>query len=605
MTSRLLLLAILLGVLARIVVATQHVHPRGDVLLDAGVAASLAQGSGFHAGFERGTSLVEGDGPVPQQDLADQHPPLWPLLGAAASVVTGSAFSGLKLMSLLCGLLVLVLVWRQADRLTEGINGAPDGLPALACALVAWSFVAIDASGNGSLYAAQACVVLLLMEFLAAEKPSALRLGLLLGAAWLLNYQALVLLPVPLAVLLLAPPGGSRGRALLTGCGALAVAAAVQLPWWWRNVQEFGSPFHSMNALYVLSAAGVQPLAGVVDGVPVARFPDMSLLQAMWRGAGGWVPGNVLYVFGSGLLLWPGLFGLTLAGLPLLALGGVRRADRRLLTAMLCLGALLAIALAWPGMKLRYLVACTPLVVLLGVRMLAVVPTRAERWLALLAVLGWVALLLGTLGDLTGSESAPRPERWKLMAGGGAVFLVLPLLLRHTQLAGRGLRVALCSGVLAMPALAVLSLWPWPHTAYHSAVLVPDVYGQQKEQVDARAAATAAAARPALVEAVRTMREGGQSDAALAGPLELLAFGELPLVSLPFGAGSTIGDEALAALIDAGRVRAVFTFSRQGWPEGLQVGETWLSGRLLVTGTWAPKDDPPGMTGAMLSVVAR
>jgi len=601
MMGRLLLLAILLGVLARVVIATQHVHPRGDVLLDVGVARSLAQGSGFHSGFDRGTSQARGNEPLLRQDLADQHPPLWPLLGAAGSAVTGSAFGGLKLASLLCGLLALALVWRQADRLTEGVNGAPDGLPALACAAVALCFVAIDSSGNGSLYAAQACLVLLLMEWLAAERPSAVRIGLVLGAAWLLNYQSLVLLPVPLLVLLLAPPGGARGRALLVGCGAVAVAAAVQLPWWWRNVAVFGSPFHSTNALYALNAAGVQAVASVVDGVPVVRFPDVSLPLALLRGAGGWVPGNVLYLFGSGLLLWPGLLGLALAGLPLLLLRGVRHADRRLLTAIVSLGVLLAIALAWPGMKLRYLVPCTPLVVLLGVRVLATVPTRGERRLALLVTLGWAALLLATLGDLTGSEAQPRPERWKLMAASGAVFLVLPLLLRHTRLAGRGLSLALCSGVLAMPVLALLALLPWPHTAYHSAVLVPDVYGQQKESIDARAAATAAAARPALRAAVAALRDGR----ALAGPFELLAFGELPLVSLPYGAGSQIGDDALAALVDAGRVGAVFTYSLQGWPEALAVGDTWLSGRLRVIETWAPQDGPPGMAGAMLSVIVR
>ncbi|HTE06987.1 MAG TPA: hypothetical protein VK824_12405, partial [Planctomycetota bacterium] len=133
MKQWLLLAAIALGLLARLAVAGQHDAPPGDVLLDTAVARSLAQGEGFHAGFERGTAFATGDGPLLRQDLADQHPPLWPLLGAAASAVAGSAFGGLKLLSLFFGLLALRLVWRHADRLTEGLVGAPDGLPALAC----------------------------------------------------------------------------------------------------------------------------------------------------------------------------------------------------------------------------------------------------------------------------------------------------------------------------------------------------------------------------------------------------------------------------------------------------------------------------------------
>ncbi|MHC4946231.1 MAG: hypothetical protein ACYTG7_24730, partial [Planctomycetota bacterium] len=56
--------------------------PRGDVAIDAAVAESLADGKGFWTPWERG-SLYR---PVEEVDAfgfpADQHPPLWPLLGA-------------------------------------------------------------------------------------------------------------------------------------------------------------------------------------------------------------------------------------------------------------------------------------------------------------------------------------------------------------------------------------------------------------------------------------------------------------------------------------------------------------------------------------------
>ncbi|HZL99516.1 MAG TPA: hypothetical protein VFD43_04610, partial [Planctomycetota bacterium] len=110
MSARLAATALLLGCVLRLLALLWHEHPRGDVLLDVGVARSLAQGEGFRSGFVRGTALVLDERPVPPRDLADQHAPLWPLLGAALSRPVGSAFDGLKLGSLLCGLVLLVLV---------------------------------------------------------------------------------------------------------------------------------------------------------------------------------------------------------------------------------------------------------------------------------------------------------------------------------------------------------------------------------------------------------------------------------------------------------------------------------------------------------------
>jgi hypothetical protein len=271
-------------------------------------------------------------------------------------------------------------------------------------------------------------------------------------------------------------------------------------------------------------------------------------------------------------------------------------------------------------MKLRYLVPVTPLVVLLGVRVLSAAPERAERRLAWVIGLGWLALLALTLGDLTGTEDNPRPERWKLMAGAGAVFLALPLLLRHSRLAGPGLRLGLCSGVLAAPVLAALALLAWPHTAYHSTPLTPDVYGQQKEAQEERAAATTALAHEALLAYEREWAASPEVLAlpppvavlGVAGPPELLEYPirrmenlRRTLLTLPYAAGPEFGDEALAALIDRGYVHAVFAFSGQGLPEALHPGDTWLSGRLRVLQTWVPVEGGPRIAGAMLCVVER
>ena len=594
MRQRLCLLAIALGLVLRVLSAHWHEHPRGDVLLDVGVARSLEQGAGFHSGFERGTALMQGDGPVPPQDVADQHPPLWPLIGAALGALAGSAFAGLQLGSLLAGALLLLLVWRQADRLVEGCVGARDGLPALACALLALGFVMIDASGNGSLYIVQACGVVALVGAAGAARPSALRLGLLLGALWLLNYQALVLLPVPLLVLLLAARPGERRAALLTGLLAIAVTALVQVPWWWRNQIVFGHPFYNVNGFYPLYSSGVQPALAIEAGLPVARMPEASLLVALVRGLSLWVPANVLYLVSTSLMLWPGFVGLLAAGaLPLLA-RALRDRDRRLLACFLCSAALAGVALLWPDMKLRYCVALTPLVILMGVRLIAVPPTPGERRLALLAVLLWISVLVALRGDITGSRAAPRPDRWRLLLYGGAAFLVLPLLMRHTRIAGRRLRLLLGTGAAAVPVLAAVALWPWPHTTYHSSVLTPDLFGKAKEQADERRAVTAALAR-------RAAQDDGPR--AVVGGMELLQYDAPAFVFAPFGSGSAAGDAALAALLAAGRADHVLVYSGEGWPEGLVAGDTWLGGRLVVMAAWSSEELEPTRAAAALSRV--
>jgi 4-amino-4-deoxy-L-arabinose transferase-like glycosyltransferase len=598
MIQRLLLLAILIGLVARVLVWPSHAHPRGDVLLDVGVSRSLVAGDGFASGFERGTAMVRGEREIPPQDQADQHPPLWPLLGALFGKLAGSGFAGLKLASLLLGALLIKLVWRESDRMTEGCVGAPDGLAALAGALIALSFLMLDYSVNGSLYIAQACLVVLLVRALSATAPSALRIGLVLGLSLMLNHQAAVLLPVPLAVLLLAPPAGGRARALKVSLLALGVAALVCAPWWWRNLQLFADPFYSVNAFYPLYASGVLPTLGIEGGLPVARLPDASLLFAMLGAQRAWLPPNLLYLLSTGLMLWPGLIALVAAGAWPIFRVARATGDRRVLSCLVALAALVLVAAVWPAVKLRYFVPMTPLVVLLGMRLLALKPARGEVLGAWAVTLLWLGALLYTLGDLTGTEDDPRPERWWLLLAGGSIFLALPLLLRHTRLADAGLRLGLCSGVLVVPVLCGLALNNAPHTAYHSSVLTPDFFGQAKEQIEERRARTMALAQQAA------LADGAE---IMVAPIEMLAYGEPALVREPMAGQPEqdwVTNEALSALLDRGDISHVFSFSL----EGLVVGKLWLDDRLEVIESWAAQegqDGPDGQVGMAGGTLAR
>ncbi len=622
MTRRLCLLAVVLGIGLRIVAMELHDHPRGDVVLDVGVTRSLAAGQGFASGFDRGTELVRGDDPLPPPGHADQHAPLWPLLAAPLAALTGAPFTALQVMSLLCGVLLLALTLRLADRLTEDIGQVPDGVGLLAAALVALSFLAIDFSASGALYAAQACGVLLLVDRLGRPRPAPVAVGLILGALLLLNHQCLVLLPLPVVVGVLGASRGERGRAAVGGVLAVAVALLVLVPWWWRNIAVFGDPLHSVNGLYLLHRLGLEPQLSIEQGVPVARFlGDLSAGQLVGALRAQVAP-NLLYLFNTGLIVFPMTLGIVAAGcLPGLRLG-LATGDRRRLAAWLALLALVAVAVVWPATKLRYVVTMLPLVTALALSRLLRVPGRGERlglWIGLLAWLGLLALTLDDLGD----SPLARPQRWMQMALLGLALYAAPMLLRLRAGAAQARRprggVALPlipSGLpLAVLVTAAVMLTP-PHTTYHGNALAPDFFDQQTEVREVAVARALRAAREHLLTL------GGGPGGTVIAPVGLLAWDDPELVSLPLGAGTPLGGTALEALlVRHPDVVAVITMAGDGWldateaesaPDGSLIGRRWLLGRLEVLAVF-PDDvaaagadaEAGGGHGVILSMVVR
>jgi len=581
--NRIGLAAVVIGLVLRALSASHHEVPRGDVVLDVGVARSLSQGEGFRSGFERGVPVVVGaDTAVPPQGWADQHPPLWPLVGAAFSVVTGDAFSGLRLASWLSGLVLLLLVWRCGERLTEGLSGAPAGLGACAAGVVALSFVMVDAGGNGSLYSAQAALVLALIEAVAAPRRSVLRMGLsaglLLGAAALLNHQALVLLPVPLVARLACARRGELGQAWAVGLMAMVVAALCLAPWWMRNFALFGQPNHSVNNAYLLYKAGMPPSFLIEQGGPVIRLVGELSLLDLARAMVGFLRGNIVYLASTGLWALPCLGGLLLAGLPGLLLTARRRHDLRLTTLLVCLVVLGAVTLLWPAAKLRYLVTLTPLLALLGVRVAASLTTVWQRRWGVVVVLGWLVLLAGTADDLMGTASDPRPARWWGLAVGGALLVVLPLLWRlwsRGRLSARAL-VWVSGMPVALLGTGVM-LGSSPGTAYHSTVFAHDAFGHHVERERAATWNALRAARDLLHEL----------DAqTVLGPVELLAWAEPALIELPRGTGPAILKPALTSLLERGvgdHLVLSLAEARSIASAELIPGARWFDGRLEVT----------------------
>ncbi len=620
MTVRWGLLAIALGVLLRVMAFDAHSLPRGDVVLDVGVARSLGNGEGFHAGFERALPKLAGArAEVGPQDLADQHPPLWPLLASPLVWLGLDAFTALKLLSFLFGLAAIWLSWRVTDRLIEGFAGAPDGLPALAAGCVGVGFLAVESSGNGSLYAAQAVGVLALVELLAAPRPSALWLGLVLGMLQLLNHQCAVLLPVPLLVLWLAAPRGGRLRAAAVGLGSVAVAMLCLAPWWMRNASAFGNPFHSVNSIYFLYRAGVDVAFDVEQGVPVLRFAESLSVPLLLRASLGFAKPNALYVLSTGLAVWPVLLGVAAAMFVPFVVSAWEGRDRRLWAVLSCLVVLAAVTVMWPATKLRYLVVLQPLVVVLAVRAFAMVcvadnPSNSRRrrwesWGALAVGLVWLAALLLTRDDISGDPAAgARPLRWMTLAFGGALLLWLPL-----RLLGRAIRRGAAKGgavsgdglprTLLLAAVCVswvLSSWVAVggdmRTAYHSTDFAPDVFGKHGEAGEARDMEALAAVRQ---EALRA------NVVELVGPVGLLAWPEPSLLEVSKGLSGDLLVRTLVALAEADRLEWLALLMADAqvlvgpFPE---VGQEAFGGRLKVVAVISESET---CSGAVLLVRIR
>lgn len=396
--SPLLVLALLclLGALPRAAALAFNLWPHGDVLLDAAIAESLAW---------RGALLVPlvdvryypigefGFGYPP-----DQHPPLWPLLGAALVPVLGNGYAALKLWSYLCGLAVIPLAY-LAFRRALGESGA-----LFVAALVAASFLMIDFSGNGSLWSALAALYLLFACRLAArpltDRGNAVVLGAIMGAAVLVNYPAVIL---PVALVLAAAL--QHGRRLLTAShlASLAVAGlaflAILTPWLAYNAWLHGNPIWSQPLQRALGGGEKQVEVLIVGGEVVKQnVPDPGGVGATVRRTFSNFYGNVGFLARQMLVLAPVLNGFLLAALVALATLTLRakgtERERTLgplaapLAILVCHGAL---ALLWPTTKFRYLVPLLPFALGLGAWLLWQIRPPATR--TLLAGVSFVMLL--------------------------------------------------------------------------------------------------------------------------------------------------------------------------------------------------------------------
>lgn len=360
---RWLALLLLLAAGPRLAAVLYNAWPHGDVLLDAAIADALVE---------------QGELKVPLVDIRyypigrfgfgyppDQHPPLWPLLGAAVRLAVGDSYTALKVVSLLAGLLLVAAVYRAGKDL---LGEAPARYAAALCAV---SYLLIDFSGNGSLWGLLALLYVLFVWragcFALAERKNALALGLLIGAGYLTNYPAVVLVASLLVLLALRcwrgrAPGELRGAAL-----ALAVAGLLVLPWLAFTFNTFGNPFWSQPLQRQLSGGDKDVEVVIVDGEVIKRpLPAADPLAERLRATAANLYGNVGFLARQSFVLAPFFGGFVLAGLAALAARAARGQAGPLLPLLVLTLAHLALILLWPTTKFRYLVPLLPLASLVG-----------------------------------------------------------------------------------------------------------------------------------------------------------------------------------------------------------------------------------------------
>ena len=379
-----LVLLTVLGGLWRLASFRFNVWPHGDVVIDAAIAESVAWTGRLLVPFVDvryyPTERFGFGYPL------DQHPPLWPLLGAPLVWLTGDGYTALKLVSVTLGTALIPLSYLALRR-----HVGPG--PALfASALTAGSFPLVDFSGNGSLWALlAACYLGWLWVVPVGPSPAppsrcsaegtppdlhahALReragmrapgrwvlLGLVMGLGYLTNYPAVVL-PVALAVLQLVRHGRQAFRLAALAGPALSAAVMVLIimPWLLYNASVFGGPFWSQPFQRTLAGGSRDVEYVLIDGEAVKRnLPTRGDRLSAVRARALDLYGNLGFIAKQSLVLTPVLGGLFLLGLLLLRRGGPMP------VAVLAL-VHLALIVWWPTTKFRYLIPLLPLVFAVG-----------------------------------------------------------------------------------------------------------------------------------------------------------------------------------------------------------------------------------------------
>ena len=361
-----LALMILFGALLRFFSFQKNSYLHGDVVLHCAVVESLANKKGFFVSYAF-SDLLPLNKPESLGYPVNQHPPLWPLLGAALVPFTGSAFTALKTVGLLSGTALIFFSFLFARR----FFGKKVAL--LTTFAVTFSALLIDYSSNGSLYIFQALLYLLFV--LCAQKLQRTvcwsGLGSIAGSGWLLNYQNVVLVfAIPVLYVFVFRSTCLYRKNLVKLLGAIGTLFIVVLPWLVRNYLVFGQPFHNINMYYFWGKMGVAASAPLSDPLLIKKI----VTWVPW-----WTTHNIYYVFRELFLLAPVVFAFALWGLPTGIAHLCKRKHTGEIACALIMVLYCGICCIWPVVKFRYFVPLVPFVFAFGFYVLCSLRQRIIR----------------------------------------------------------------------------------------------------------------------------------------------------------------------------------------------------------------------------------
>jgi 4-amino-4-deoxy-L-arabinose transferase-like glycosyltransferase len=220
---------LVLRALYDVAIGGNHLTPgyNGDVIFYNGIATLIADGHGFvHPYAWRDLHLA-----VPTAE----HPPLWPLVLAAAAKLGGNGILAERLVGAPIGAAVVVVAGLIGGR----VGGPRVGLAAAGIAALHPLLVAADGSVMSETLYGLFVLLALLAALVLLERPShavAAALGASVGLAALSRGEGLLL--IPLLVVPAAWAGGRAGRPLRIAAGVVA-AVLVIAPWTIRNQSTF------------------------------------------------------------------------------------------------------------------------------------------------------------------------------------------------------------------------------------------------------------------------------------------------------------------------------------------------------------------------------
>ena len=241
------------------------------------VARCFARGQGFSNPAAWPAWMKPERLPMPETFKEPGYP--WAI--ARLTPIAGSPFRAGQLISLLAGLLTPFLVWMLARRL-EPERAVAD----LAGLIAAASPLLVAQSTRVMVESAFTAACMLVWVLLAPPLGNPGRharardlardaaAGIALGVAFLLRAQTLV--AAPAIAVLLATGSGSRATALRRGAIVLLTAALTASPFLLRNLQLFGSPFHSDVAVF-----GLMPYRDLIDLSATLERPEAPLGWAL------------------------------------------------------------------------------------------------------------------------------------------------------------------------------------------------------------------------------------------------------------------------------------------------------------------------------------